>query len=433
MKFHSLNNPSFSVDFKQAVQMGQAPDKGLFYPAAIPVLSVGFLNNLKNYSKEEIAYTVIEPYMGNNISPRSLRNIIAETVSFEFPLVQIEDNIYTLELFHGPTLAFKDVGARFLSRCLSHFARESDRKITILVATSGDTGGAVADAFFNVKGVEVFILFPSKKVSRLQELQLTTYGSNITALEIKGTFDDCQSMVKTAFADNDLKEKFNFSSANSINIARWLSQQFYYFYALQQWPFEQTPVISVPSGNFGNICAGILAARSGLKIDTFIAACNENDVFTSYVETGIFKEKKAVSTISNAMDVGNPSNFRRVLEIFNKDYDELKQKVTSYSYTSEETRRAIKAVYQSKGYLLDPHGAVGYLALKEYLSTNKNKAGFFLETAHPAKFENVIEPLINKKIALPDQVRNIFGKEQRSILLNPDFAGFKEFLLSKKS
>lgn len=429
MKYYNLNDSSFSVDFKDAVCMGQAPQKGLFFPERIPQLSTEFLNNWKNFSKEEIAFKVIKPFVGNSIGSEELFKIVSETVNFDFPLKKIENNIYTLELFHGPTQAFKDVGARFMSRCLRNFVKGTNQKITVLVATSGDTGGAVADAFFDVEGVEVIILFPSKKVSKLQELQLTTHGKNIKAFEIEGTFDDCQAMVKQAFSDKDLNNKFKFSSANSINIARWLSQQFYYFYALQQWPLEQLPVISVPSGNFGNICAGLMAFKSGLLVDSFIAACNENDVFTDYLQSGEFHEKTAIPTISNAMDVGNPSNFKRVLEVFDSDFNGLKKYVHSYSFSSQETKDAIENVFNNSGYIMDPHGAVGYLALKTYLSAYPQKAGIFLETAHPSKFMDIVKPIAGEKVNIPDSAKHLFDKKQESILLPADYNTFKKTLL----
>lgn len=433
MRYYNLKNPSFTVDFEQAVLMGQAPDKGLFFPVRIEQLSPSFWANWKNLSKEEIAFEVIGPFAGDSIEKRALRTIAEETVSFDFPLVQVEENIFTLELFHGPTLAFKDVGARFMSRCLQYFVRNTQRKVTILVATSGDTGGAVADAFHNVAGVDVIILYPSKKVSSLQELQLTTYGDNISALEIEGTFDDCQSMVKQAFADKDLRQRYNFSSANSINIARWLSQQFYYFYALQQWPDQVPPVISVPSGNFGNICAGLVASKSGLPVDSFIAACNENDVFTSYLKDHHYSKRAAVRTISNAMDVGNPSNFERVLEIFGRDFHKLKEKVFSYSFTSGQTGDAIRKVFAEDHYTMDPHGAVGYLALKEHLSYFTEKRGIFLETAHPVKFRDIVEPLIENVIALPESINQLSTKARSSQKLGADYNSLKEILLSQQT
>lgn len=431
MKYYSLNNPSYIVDFKEAVLTGQAPDKGLFFPLETPALTVDFLSGWKSKSKEDIAFEVIKPFVGHTIPDTDLFRIVSETVLFDFPLKQIEDNIFTLELFHGPTAAFKDVGARFMSRCLRYFAKDSQQKFTILVATSGDTGGAVADAFFDVEGVEVIILFPSGKVSKLQELQLTTYGKNIRALEIEGTFDDCQSMVKQAFADDELKSIYQFSSANSINIARWLSQQFYYFYAVQQWPFAQPPVISVPSGNFGNICAGLMAHKTGLPVDSFIAACNENDVFTRYLQSGVFQEKKAIQTVSNAMDVGNPSNFARVLEVFDRSFNVLKEKVSSSSFTSQQTKEAIKTVFENSEYIMDPHGAVGYLALKQYLAQHSDKAGLFLETAHPAKFADTVESAIGKQPEMPEGTEKLFSKEQSSTMLPANFRALKELLLAE--
>ncbi len=430
MKYYSLNNPLYIVDFKEAVVTGQAPDKGLFFPVEIPQLPVSFLSNWKEKSKEEIAFDVIKPFVGDSIGNKELFTIVSETVNFTFPLKKIEEGIYTLELFHGPTAAFKDVGARFMSRCLQYFAGDNDRKFTILVATSGDTGGAVADAFYNVEGVEVIILFPSKKVSKLQELQLTTYGNNIRALEVEGTFDDCQAMVKQAFTDEELKKKFRFSSANSINIARWLSQQFYYFYAIKQWPLKQPPVISVPSGNFGNICAGMMAYKTGLQVNSFIAACNENDVFTRFLRNGTYEQRKAIPTISNAMDVGSPSNFGRVMEVFGNKLSDLKEMVSSYSFSSAQTKEAIKTVFESTGYIMDPHGAVGYLALKNYLSAHPGKGGLFLETAHPAKFSNVVEEVIGEKMEFPAGTEQLFSKEQHRTMMPSDYAVLKDWLLS---
>ena len=328
MLYYSTNNNSPEVDFKEATIRGQAPDKGLYFPGSIPFLDKSFIANINQYSKEEIAFTIIQPYIDNLIPAGDLQNIIAETINFEFPLVKLEKNIFSLELFHGPTLAFKDVGARFMSRCLGYFIRNnqdsSRNKITVLVATSGDTGGAVANGFYDVDGIDVVILYPSGKVSSVQELQLTTLGKNITALEIEGTFDNCQELVKRAFTDETLHKKLFLTSANSINVARWLPQQFYYFFAYSQWEDKNNPpVISVPSGNFGNICAGLLAHRSGLPVKHFIAACNANDVVTEYLQTGNYTPKKSVSTLSNAMDVGNPSNFVRILHLFDREFQSL--------------------------------------------------------------------------------------------------------------
>lgn len=430
MIYYSTNGKTIKADFKEATIRGQAPDKGLYFPEQIPVLQKEFIDNFKSFSREEIAFTVIQPYVGKTISEFELRKIVEETIAFDFPLVPITNNISTLELFHGPTLAFKDVGARFMSRCLAHFVQDIKKKVTVLVATSGDTGGAVANGFFNVDGVEVIILYPSGKVSSIQELQLTTLGNNITALEIDGSFDDCQQMVKAAFIDQQLNEKLFLTSANSINVARWLPQQFYYFFALQQWENKKPPVVAVPSGNFGNICAGLLAHKSGLPISHFIAACNANDAVVDYLKTGGYNFKKAVHTISNAMDVGDPSNFIRIQELFGKDFNSIKNILSSYSITDEETKRTIKEVYFQEKYLLDPHGAVGYLALKKYLDEHPDEKGFFLETAHPVKFYDVVEPVINEKIELPLGVQYLLTEKKKSILMEADSNHLKEYLLS---
>ncbi len=431
MNYYSLNSPSKFVSFKDATIRGQAPDKGLYFPETIPALPEKLLRDINQYSREEIAFSVIQPYTGDTLPEAELRRIVAETIDFEFPLVPVTPDIQSLELFHGPTLAFKDVGARFMSRCLGYFVRGNNRPITVLVATSGDTGGAVASGFFGVEGVEVVILYPSGKVSSVQELQLTTLGNNITALEIDGSFDDCQRMVKEAFADNTLQEKLFLTSANSINVARWLPQQFYYFFAWQQWADKEIqPVISVPSGNFGNICAGLIAWQSGLPVEHFIAACNANDVIPTYLQTGEFKEKKARATLSNAMDVGNPSNFVRILEIFHRQLPSLKKMLTSYSITDEETVAAIRDLYTNHHYLPDPHGAVGWLALERYLTGHPGQKGFFLETAHPVKFYDVVEPLLDQKIPLPASVSALLGKQKQSKKMNARYSELKDFLLS---
>jgi threonine synthase len=430
MIYRSTNKLSPNVDFREAAVTGLAPDNGLFFPIEVPVLSPEFLKDLKNKSKAQVAFEIVEPYVGSAIPKADLFKICEETIDFEFPLVKIKENIYSLELFHGPTLAFKDVGARFLSRCLGYFSKESNKKTTVLVATSGDTGSAVANSFLGVEGVDVVILYPSGKVSVIQELQLTTLGNNISALEIQGDFDDCQRMVKEAFADQELNEKLNLTSANSINIARWLSQQFYYFFALQQWPHEKPPVIAVPSGNFGNICAGLIAHKSGLPVTKFIAACNSNDAFYDYLQSGDYKTKPSVATISNAMDVGNPSNFVRVLELFDNDFNQLKDTISSYKVSDETTKETISKVKKEFGYLLDPHGAVAYHALQEYLKLNPNEKGFILETAHPVKFNNVVEPIIGKEIEIPDSVKELLKKSKLSKLISPKFEVLKEVLLS---
>jgi threonine synthase len=432
MQYFSTNNNSPKVNFKEATINGQAPDKGLYFPENIPVLDNDFIDNINQYSNEEIAFNVIQPYIGDVIPKDELERIVAETINFDFPLVKVEDNIFSLELFHGPTLAFKDVGARFMSRCLGYFVKGNNKKVTVLVATSGDTGGAVANGFYDVDGVDVVILYPSGKVSSVQELQLTTLGKNIKALEIDGTFDDCQKIVKQAFADEELNQKLFLTSANSINVARWLPQQFYYFFAYKQWEDKnKPPVISVPSGNFGNICAGLLAHRSGLPVSHFIAACNENNVVTEYLETGNYVPKKSVATLSNAMDVGNPSNFVRILELFDQEFQSLKNVMSSFSFSDEETKNILKEVYLNDNYLLDPHGAVGYAALKKYLDENSNYEGMFLETAHPVKFYDVVEPVIGAKVSIPVAVNDLLGLKKESIKMDAEYDLVKEFLLNK--
>ena len=430
MKYYSTNKNSEPVSFKEATIKGQAPDKGLYFPETIPQVDNGLINHIEGLSNEEIAFRVIKPYVGDEIIDDDLFKIVSETVNFPIPLVKVNDDIFSLELFHGPTLAFKDVGARFMSRCLGYFLKNENRKVTVLVATSGDTGGAVASGFYNVPGVEVIILYPSGKVSPVQEKQLTTLGQNICALEIAGNFDDCQQMVKQAFADEEIKKKRFLTSANSINVARWLPQQFYYFFAYKQWAEkDHAPVISVPSGNFGNICAGILAKQSGLPIDHFIAACNSNDVVTNYLQTSNFKPQIAKPTLSNAMDVGNPSNFIRILEIFHHQFPDLSRNLSSYSISDEETMTTIKEVYERSNYLLDPHGAVGYLSLKRFLQVHPCKKGIFLETAHPVKFPDAVEKATAKKIEIPVSVDSIMHLEKKSIKMNVSYESFKNFLL----
>lgn len=430
MQYYSLNRQSPAVGFKEAAIRGQAPDRGLYFPERIPVFDKTFIENIEDLSKEEIAYRVISPYVGDAIPEADLRRIVSETVNFSIPLVRINENISTLELFHGPTLAFKDVGARFMSRCLGYFSKSITEKVVVLVATSGDTGGAVAHGFYDVPGVEVVILYPSGKVSSVQEKQLTTLGKNIRALEVNGSFDDCQKLVKQAFADTDLTQQLFLTSANSINVARWLPQQFYYLFAWQQWKDKQhPPVICVPSGNFGNICAGLLAYSSGMPVQHFVAATNANAVVPEFLQSGEYAPKPAVATISNAMDVGDPSNFVRVLELFNQELGSLKKVLTSYSVTDVETRKAIREVYNSYGYLPDPHGAVGYKALQQYLQSHPGEKGFFLETAHPVKFYDVVEPVIGSNIPLPESVRSIMHLKKESVLMEPEYDALKAELL----
>jgi threonine synthase len=430
LKYYSTNKQSPVVDFKEATIKGQAPDKGLYFPELIPAVEQSLIDNIANYSNEEIAFRVIKPYVGNSISEEKLFQIVTDTVNFSIPLVQINHAISSLELFHGPTLAFKDIGARFMSRCLGHFVQDDTRKVTVLVATSGDTGGAVANGFYAVEGVEVVILYPAGKVSPVQEKQLTTLGKNIRAIEVMGTFDDCQSLVKAAFMDAAINEKLFLTSANSINVARWLPQQFYYFFAYKQWADKNNPpVIAVPSGNFGNICAGILAMQSGLPVRHFIAACNVNDIVSGYLQTQELKPKQAVATLSNAMDVGNPSNFVRILEIFQHQFPALKSKLSSYTITDAETIAVMKEVYERFNYVLDPHGAVGYLSLQRYLEQHEGEKGIVLETAHPVKFPAAVEARIGKPIDIPESVQSIMNKQKQAFVMKVDYEQFKDYLL----
>lgn len=429
MKYYSINNKSVLVDFKQATIEGQAADKGLYFPTEIPKWEKSFLKELKTLNKVHIGFEIMKPYVGESIPEDQLWKIMEETLSFDFPLKQINQNISVLELFHGPTLAFKDLGARFLSRCLGYFANSIGRKITVLVATSGDTGGAVADAFYNVEGTEVIILYPSGKVSIVQEKQLTTMGANIHALEVEGDFDDCQLLVKTAFADPELKEKLFLTSANSINISRWLSQQIYYAIGQSQWTHEESPIVSVPSGNFGNICAGLLAQKSGLEIKHFIAACNLNDVFTRYLATGNYEPSSSHATVSNAMDVGNPSNFVRITELYNHNIDEIKKHVSSNSFSDDATEKTIKNVFEKHRYLLDPHSAVAYLGMEKHIDQFPKDKGIILGTAHPVKFPSVVERVTQQEIPIPVQVEKVIKKDKNAMRVAPNFAQIKSLIL----
>jgi threonine synthase len=436
LNFFSTNKKSPDVDFKTATINGQAPDRGLYFPRSIPLLNKKFIDNIGEYSNEELAYEIIKPYVGDTIPGDKLKNIISDTINFDIPLKQINENIYSLELFHGPTLAFKDVGARFMSRCLGYFVKDLQKKVTVLVATSGDTGGAVANGFYDVPGIDVIILYPSGKVSSVQEKQLTTLGKNIHALEVDGSFDDCQEMVKEAFLNAADYPNLFLTSANSINVARWLPQQFYYLFAYKQWvklfgaavDNNSLPVISVPSGNFGNICAGLMAHASGLPVKHFIAACNANDVVPVFLQGGDYLPKKAVSTISNAMDVGNPSNFVRILEIFENKMGDLKNILSAVSINDADTKATLKRVYDEDQYLLDPHGAVAYLALQNYLQQNAGDKGLIVETAHPVKFYDVVEPVIESTIDIPGLIREQLSLPKKSTLIHNDPAALKTFL-----
>ncbi|WP_299840032.1 threonine synthase [uncultured Tenacibaculum sp.] len=425
MKYHSLNNNSEAVSFKEAVVKGLAPDRGLYFPEHITPLSKEFIENLDQYSNEEIAFEAIKQFVGNEIPSDTLRQIVSETINFDFPVVTLQENIGTLELFHGPTLAFKDVGARFMARCLGYFNAQNPEKVTVLVATSGDTGGAVANGFLGVDGVDVVILYPSGKVSEIQEKQLTTLGQNITALEVNGVFDDCQDMVKSAFLDNEISRQL--TSANSINVARWLPQMFYYFFAYKQLYKQHSNIVfSVPSGNFGNICAGMMAQKLGLPIRHFIAATNVNDTVPQFMKDGNYNPKASKPTISNAMDVGNPSNFIRIQKLFNHSLEDLQSIFSSYSFSDELTKDAMQRIYNNSNYIADPHGAVGYLGLENY-QLKKDEFGVFLETAHPVKFLDVVESTLDKKIEIPKDIKEIITKEKKSIVIST-YEDLKSFL-----
>ena len=427
MNYYSLNNKHIQVSFQEAVIQGLAPDRGLYFPSSITPLSQSFFEDIESLSNEEIAFQVIQQFVGNEIPEAELKQIIAETLCFDFPCVPVEENVYSLELYHGPTMAFKDVGARFMSRCLGYFNRNDDKKVTVLVATSGDTGGAVASGFLGVKGVEVVILYPSGKVSDIQERQLTTLGRNITALEVDGVFDDCQDMVKKAFLDASLQHN-NLTSANSINIARWLPQMFYFFFAYKQLKKHNKPlIVSCPSGNFGNICAGILAKRLGLPISHFVAATNANDTVPQFLQNGKYEPKPSVATISNAMDVGNPSNFIRIQEMYHNDLKEFNKDFSSFTFTDDETKLAMKNIYINSGYIAEPHGAVGYLGLKREMQNQPNSIGVFLETAHPIKFLDIVEPILNVQLPIPTQIESVLGKEKKSNKIK-NFDDLKVFL-----
>ncbi|MFG6687872.1 threonine synthase [Mariniflexile sp. HNIBRBA6329] len=431
MNYYSLNHKAPNSTFKNAVIKGIAPDKGLYFPKSITPLPKAFFDNIDNLSHSEIAFEAIKQFVSPEIPEDILKTIVEETLSFDFPVVKLNGNISTLELFHGPTMAFKDVGARFMARCLGYFNQNNDREVTVLVATSGDTGGAVANGFLGVKGVNVVILYPSGKVSDIQEMQLTTLGQNIKALEVNGTFDDCQAMVKTAFLDEALTNQMQLTSANSINVARWLPQLFYFMFAYKQLHKQYKDIVfSVPSGNFGNICAGMMAQQLGLPIKHFVASNNANNVVTRYLISQLYEPKPSVQTISNAMDVGAPSNFIRIQEIYKNNFDTLKTNLTSYSYSDEETKVAMLEMFNDYNYVADPHGAVGYLGCKDYLKENPNAHCVFLETAHPTKFLDVVEEVIQVKQSLPSQIQSVMGKEKVSVVIS-NYDDLKAFLLKK--
>ena len=430
MKYFSLNHNSKSTLFHDAVKRGLAPDRGLYFPETIPQLPQSFFDKIEKMSIPEMAHRVIKPYIGNQIMKEKLMEIVSETLDFDFPIIEITDNIAALELFQGPTLAFKDVGARFMARSLAHLNENSKDKITVLVATSGDTGGAVANGFLGAEGINVVILYPKGKVSEIQEKQLTTLGQNITSLEVDGVFDDCQEMVKTAFLDASLSS-INLTSANSINVARWLPQMFYYFIAYRALKSKNKKLVfSVPSGNFGNICAGIMGQQMGLPIDHFIASTNVNDAVPRFLETGTYDPMPTIQTISNAMDVGNPSNFIRIQKIFNNDIVKIKKILSGYRFTDQDTKKALKEIYDMKNYIADPHGAVGYLGLKKFLEQqNEDYYGVFLETAHPVKFLDSVNKTLKLEVEIPERLKDTLSKEKTSIPIR-DFAELKAYLLN---
>lgn len=429
MLFYSTNNTHRKTTLREAVLKGLADDRGLFMPEQIPRLDKTFFESIHALTPLQISLHAARAIFGGDVPEPKLKEIVTEALNFPIPLVKVTENIFSLELFHGPTLAFKDVGARFMARLLAHFREGEKRDITVLVATSGDTGSAVANGFLGVTGTRVVILYPSGKVSEIQEKQLTTLGQNITALEVKGTFDDCQRMVKQAFLDDELKKKMTLTSANSINVARLLPQAFYYFIAYAQLPVTGLPaVVSVPCGNFGNLTAGLIARRMGLPVQKFIAATNVNDVVPQYLQSGKFIPKPSRPTISNAMDVGSPSNFARMLNLYDSNLNAMRQDIFGCSLSDDATRKTMREVFKKHGYLLDPHGAVAFAALRAYLSKHR-AAGIFLETAHPAKFPDIAEEATGEKVVIPRRLAACLAKKKNSVLIGNSFTGLKNFLL----
>jgi len=437
MKYYSTNDHSIAASLEDVVIKSLAPDGGLYMPERIPEIDLATVKSLKNKSFAEIGDLVAKTYFGEDMPQDALSEIVYDTLSFETPVVQVHDNIFSLELFHGPTLAFKDVGARFMARMLGYFIRRKglDKEVNVLVATSGDTGGAVANGFLGVEGIRVFVLYPKGKVSPIQECQFTTLGKNITALEIDGTFDDCQALVKTAFADGELNSRLNLTSANSINVARFLPQSFYYFNAYAQADRlgkAESLIISVPSGNFGNLTSGLFAWKMGLPVRKFIAANNRNDVFFEYLRTGEYRPRMSVETYANAMDVGNPSNFARILDLFGANHSLISGLIDGASYTDEQIAMTIRDVKTKYGYLPDPHGACGYQALTDCGLTGSD-TGIFLETAHPAKFKETVDRILggDSDIEIPAKLRAFMQGKKYSIPLSKDFGDFKEYLLNR--
>ena len=431
MKYYSTNRKAADATLEEAVVKGLASDRGLFMPREIKPLPQEFYEHIEELSFQEIAYRVADAFFGEDIPADTLKQIVYDTLSFDVPLVKVTDNIYSLELFHGPTLAFKDVGARFMARLLGYFIRKEGKKeVNVLVATSGDTGSAVANGFLGVEGIHVYVLYPKGKVSEIQEKQFTTLGRNITALEVDGTFDDCQALVKAAFMDRELNEHLQLTSANSINVARFLPQAFYYFYAYAQLKKAgrgANAVVCVPSGNFGNITAGLFGKRMGLPVSRFIAANNRNDIFYQYLLTGVYSPRPSIATIANAMDVGDPSNFARVLDLYQNSHQAICADISGATYTDEQIADTMRQVWQEHHYLLDPHGACGYRALAEGL--RPGETGIFLETAHPAKFKDTVEKIIGESVSIPAKLKAFMSGEKQSQPMSREFADFKKYLL----
>jgi threonine synthase len=429
MQLYSTKNPSHIADLKTAVFKGLPDDNGLYMPQTIPQLSNSFIHNLKNFSLQEIGFEITKTLFQGAIPDAAIQTIVSNAINFPAPLIALDKETFILELTHGPSLAFKDFGARFMAQLMSYFNSESEKELVILVATSGDTGGAVAFGFHNTPGIKVVILYPSGKVSPLQEKQLTTLGGNVTALEVDGTFDDCQALVKQAFLDKALTSQIRLSSANSINIARLIPQSFYYFEAFKQIENPSNVVFCVPSGNFGNLTAGLFAQKMGLPIHHFIAATNANNVIPEYLETGNYVPRASTRTLSNAMDVGNPSNFARMLDLYGSTWNIMKEAISGFSYSDEQTKQAMVEIKDKYNYIIEPHGAVGYLALKEWQKENKNTQGVILETAHPSKFLEDVEAILGQKIEIPQRLATLADREKSSILTPTDFNSFKDFLL----
>ena len=431
MKYYSTNKQASDATLEEAVVRGLAGDKGLYMPREIKPLPASFYEEIENLSFQEIAYRVADAFFGEDVPADVLKQIVYDTLSFDTPVVKVKDNIYSLELFHGPTLAFKDVGGRFMARLLGYFIRKEGKKqVNVLVATSGDTGSAVANGFLGVEGIHVYVLYPKGKVSEIQEKQFTTLGRNITAIEVDGTFDDCQALVKNAFMDEELKAHMQLTSANSINVARFLPQAFYYFYAYAQMKKlgkADNLVICVPSGNFGNITAGLFGKRMGLPVKRFIAANNRNDIFYQYLKTGVYTPRPSIATIANAMDVGDPSNFARILDLYGGSHEAISSEISGETYTDEQIRETVQKAYEETGYLLDPHGACGYRALAEGLKPGET--GVFLETAHPAKFLQTVESIIGTQVSIPEKLQAFMRGTKQSVPMSKDFTSFKAYLM----